>query len=830
MIDWILRNRLRARTSVLNTQEHSRPSRRQTSRRTRLGIIAALAVMVLAWAPASAQPARATVSGQVVDATGQRLAGATVILRRSSAGSLRTATTDDDGRFGFRDVPDGTYSVSGMLDGFSLSRRELVVWRESVSIDLVLAAGSFTEEITVVGARLVGSEETLRRIPGSVDILTSDVLDASHVFTTGEALRKVPGVVVRDEEGLGLRPNIGIRGLNPTRSTKALLLEDGVPTTYAPYGDNASYYHPPIERFSRIEVLKGSSQIAYGPTTIGGVVNYITPDPPGRRSAEVTLQGGNRNFLAGQFTAGGTRGATGLLADVMAKHSDGARDAQRAALTDLSLKWVQQLSPRQNLTVKANHYREDSQVTYSGLRADEYRADPRQNPFVNDRFDGNRAGAATTYRALLGHAVAFTTTAYAQTFQRDWWRQSSNSGQRPNDATDPACGGMANLNTRCGNEGRLRRYFLFGVEPRVRVAHRTLGISQETDAGFRYHMEDQQRRQENGTSPTARSGALVENNHRTVDAVSSFVQHRFLLDRWTVSPGVRLEHVRYSRTNRLAPTGAGVRGETSLTEVVPGLGVAYAAGEQSTVFAGIHRGFAPPRVEDVISNTTGSTVELDPERSWNLEVGARTLVADGLRLDATFFQMDYENQIVPSSLSGGVGATLTNGGETLHRGFEVGSAFDSDAWTGGAHDVYARLAFTWLPVARFTGVRFSSVAGSAGTSVSGNRLPYAPETLATVTLGYRHAMGLDLQIEAQHVDDQFGDDLNTIAESADGQRGRVPALTLWNAAATWRLTPLRSSLFIAVKNVANTTAIVDRVRGILPTSPRLIQAGMSVRF
>lgn len=784
----------------------------------------------MTWAPASAQPARASVSGHVADATGQRLAGATVILRRSSAGFERAATTNGEGLFEFHDVPDGTYTVSAMLAGFSHSQRELVVWQEAATIDLMLAPGSFAEEITVVGSRLVGSEEMLRRIPGSVDILTGDLLEASHVFTTGEALRKVPGVVVRDEEGLGLRPNIGIRGLNPTRSSKALLLEDGVPTTYAPYGDNASYYHPPIERFSRIEVLKGSSQIAYGPVTVGGVVNYITPDPPDRRSTSVTLEAGNRDFLSGHVAFGGTWGGTGLLVDAMTKQSDGARNQQRSTLGDISLKWVQQLSVRQNLSVKANHYSEDSQVTYSGLREEEYRADPRQNLFVNDRFDGNRNGASATYRALLGHAVAFTTTAYAQTFERDWWRQSSNSGQRPNDAADPACGGMSNLNTTCGNEGRLRRYVVFGVEPRVRVSHRTFGISQETDAGARLHIEDQERRQENGASPTARSGVLVENNQRTVDAVSSFVQHRFLLDRWTVTPGVRLEHVRYTRANRLANLGAGVGGETSLTEIIPGVGVAYAASAQSTVFAGIHRGFAPPRVEDVISNSTGSALELDPERSWNLEIGARTLVAQGFRLDGTFFQMDYENQIVPATLAGGVGATLTNGGETLHRGVEVGSAFDSDAWTKGKSDVYARLAFTWIPVARFTGVRFSSVAGSTNVSVSGNRLPYAPETLATVTLGYRHAIGLDLQLEAQHLADQFGDDLNTVAGSADGQRGIVPAGTLWNAAATWRLRPLHSSIFIAVKNLTDRTAIVDRARGILPTSPRLIQIGTSLRF
>jgi outer membrane receptor for Fe3+-dicitrate len=99
-----------------------------------------------------------------------------------------------------------------------------------------------------------------------------------------------------------------------------------------------------------------------------------------------------------------------------------------------------------------------------------------------------------------------------------------------------------------------------------------------------------------------------------------------------------------------------------------------------------------------------------------------------------------------------------------------------------------------------------------------------------VAFGYRHAIGLDLQIEAQSLDEQFGDDLNTIGGSADGQRGLIPALTLWNAAATWRVRRLGTSLFLTVKNLADRTAIVDRSRGILPTHPRLVQVGMSWRF
>ena len=127
---------------------------------------------------------------------------------------------------------------------------------------------------------VIGGYEALNRLQGSGYILDRTELYESHVFTTNEALRKVPGINVRDEEGFGMRPNIGIRGINPTRSTKTLLLEDGLPLSYAPYGDNASYYHPPVDRFDRIEILNGTNQILFGPQTISGTINYITPAPP----------------------------------------------------------------------------------------------------------------------------------------------------------------------------------------------------------------------------------------------------------------------------------------------------------------------------------------------------------------------------------------------------------------------------------------------------------------------------------------------------------------------------------------------------------------------
>jgi Fe(3+) dicitrate transport protein len=793
----------------------------------KVNFISILTALLLSAAAAHAAGAdgSAAIDGRVVDATGASVPEAAVTLRRGSVGFQRTVRTDRTGRFAFHGLSEGVYLASASRPGFSVAAQDLTLGAgEHRALDFRLEPGTFAEQVTVVATHLAGSPEALGRIPGSVQVLDKHELDTSRVFNFSEALRKLPGLVVRDEEGFGLRPNVGVRGLNPTRSSKVLLLEDGVPVTYAPYGDNASYYHPPVERFETIEVMKGSAQVAYGPVTVGGVINYITPAPPLEPSGSLLLAGGSRAYGNGRVTVGDTIGRTGLLVDYMKKQGDGARANTHSDLDDLSLKSTTSLGGRHTVTLKANYYGEDSRVTYSGLRLDEYRADPRQNPFHNDFFYGDRYGASARHAWAIGHGMLLTTQAYGSHFRRHWWRQSSNSGQRPNDNADPACAGMANLDTTCGNEGRLRSYAHWGVEPRLRVGRRVFGHGLETDLGVRAHFEDQERRQVNGDTPLARSGRLVEDNERQNQAWSGFVQTRLLLGRWTVTPGVRLEQIRFERTNRLAAGGA-VSGRTDLTQWVPGLGVAFAPLPDTTVFAGVHRGFAPPRTEDVVSNA-GGTVDLDPELSWNYEAGLRSLPRPGVRLEATGFRMDYENQIVPASLAGGLGATLTNGGRTLHAGVEISARLDGGTLTGSRHNPYLGLAWAWLPVARFEGRRLSSVPGFAAVSVSGNRLPYAPEGTLNATLGYAHPSGFEALVEAVRVGGQFGDDLNSVDSSADGQRGLLPAYTVWNAAVNYRLPGRHATLFVALKNLTDRTFLVDRARGMVPGSPRLVHLGL----
>lgn len=678
---------------------------------------------------------------------------------------------------------------------------------------------------------VVGEADRLTTLPGSAHVIDQAALEASRVFTINEAIRKVPGIYARDEEGFGLRPNFGVRGLNPTRSGKVLLLEDGMPLAYAPYGDNASYYHPPVERFERIEVLKGSSQVLFGPQTIGGVINYITPRPAEDLSGSLTVHGGNRDYSELHAQVGDTLDRTGYAVGMTRKAADGVRENMHFDVSDLNLKIVHDFPEKHALTVRASWYDENSDVPYSGLTLAEYQSNARANPFVNDEFKARRSAVSLTHRADFTDRATLSTSVYQTTFDRDWWRQSSNSSQRPNDASDPACGGMANLNTTCGNEGRLRDYRTSGVEPRLSLRHAVFGNDSEAELGLRYHRETQDRLQANGDTPSARSAGVgpnagvVEDNAREVEAASAFAQNRFVLGRWSVTPGIRFESIDYWRRNDLT----GQAGATSLSEWIPGVGMTYAAGNATTVFAGVHRGFAPPVVSDIITNTGGS-VELDPELSWNYEIGVRATPRAGLHIEATLFEMDFENQVISASLAGGIGSTLTNAGETLHRGIEIQLGLDSQELTDSKHNWYLRTAYTDLDTAEFEGVRYSSIPGFATVDVSGNRLPYAPEQLVAVTAGVQLDFGLSVELEGVYTSAAFTDDLNTVPVVANGQRGEMPSYAVWNVAVNYALRNDGWTLFMAVKNANDTLYVADMTRGLIPGTPRLVQGGFSYRF
>jgi Fe(3+) dicitrate transport protein len=733
--------------------------------------------------------------------------------------------------------------------GYSVSAAEVSADKSNVAVEPIKPSANETKASTgevsvlprvdVIGSGTRSGTES----SGSAAVIDGRTLEESRVFNVNEALRKVPGVHVREEEGVGLRPNIGIRGLNPTRSTKTLLLEDGLPLSFAPYGDNASYYHPPIDRYESIEVSKGSQVIRFGPQTAGGVINYITPEPQKEFGGLVGLAAGTRGYLNAHVMATGN----GAILDLYRKESDGARDNMHSRLDDLNFKWAGQLNDDHKLVLRATYFKEYSQLTYSGLTQAEYtNLGARYNPFKNDFFDASRTGLSATHEVRLNADTKVLTSVYGAYFDRDWWRQASDTGTS---GTALNCqgqdGGLRlsgtgltdNQLNDCKMQGRLRQYTTMGIDSRLSTKHQAFGLGNALEVGFKLHYEHQRRRQQNYDKYTdylsGQGMKTAENQLRQTEAISAFLSNRAEFnERLAVTPILRIENIRNKRTFYAADANAVGDADSgtftrSFTEVIPGIGATYQLDHLNVIYGGMHKGFSPPRVEDSFAQS-GASVDLNSEKSINMELGVRSRPTDNLNFDVAFFRNDFSNLVAVGSIAGG--STNYSEGKALMQGIEASGQLDR-LIPQIEGNLFSRLSMTYLPTAEQSST-FNRPGGAgtiAGTG-AGKRLPYAPEFLLNLTLGYRAPSNWNARAEYVFIGKQYSDFANTVTPSAtsNGQTGLIDAYGIWNVVTNY--TVGSATLFITAKNLTNQTYIVDRTRGIQVGMPRTLQAGIKYAF
>ena len=769
------------------------------------------------------------ISGVVESPDGRSVAGARVTIEALGL----TATTDDNGAFRLSGAPSGRHLVRASTNVFEPVAAEALV-RDVQVTEMHLRftqLSSLATRVEVVGR----SEDVLTEIPGSVFSISAEELAASNPLDAGEVMRRVPGVLVRQDSGpVAMRLNVGIRGLNPDRSRQVLMLEDGLPISLAPYGEPEMYYSPQIDRMERIEVLKGSGQIAYGPQTIGGVVNFVTPQPPARKlQGEIDLEGGQRELFHGGAMLGGSTSdqSAGWLLQYLHKQGDGFRDFYYD-LDDLQTKFTLKPTDLQTLSFKVGVYDERSNSTYLGLTTPMFQANPNQNPVAGDELAVRRQSGSVNHSFVVNPNTVWNSSAFAYRTVRNWGRQDfdrSDAGRNyVSIVGDPSIpGGALFLRDSAGN--RNREFSVFGAQTGIAAQHNLFGLRNQLDSGIRYVYEEAQDQRINGQGFRARSGVLRDDEDRFGRAFSAYIQNKIHFgQRLTVTPGVRMESYNQERHILRAPVGGAPtdvdrREENPITTLVPGLGLAFRAANRVTLFTGVHRGFAPPSTKIAITND-GENLQLDPELSWNYEAGMRYSGPGGVRGELTYFRMDFGNQIITAAESGGATTSLLNGGETLHEGLESSlrvsweELADLGGWT-----LFTDVRHTALTRAKFT----------QNNLFADNRLPYAPKQSFAFLLGSRHRNGFGFQLDMSHIGGQFADNNETFSPSVDGTVGRIDGYNLFNLMLDYSIQ--RESIefrpYFTAKNLFDELYIASRApQGIQPGLFRQVNAGVKISF
>jgi len=638
-------------------------------------------------------------------------------------------------------------------------------------------------------------------IPGAIDIISPEEMEMIQPASLQDALKIVPGVNARDEEGYGAIPNIGIRGLSPNRSTKVLILEDGAPIQPSLFLSNASYYSPPVERISSIEVLKGATGLRYGPNTIGGVINYQSKTP--LKDGIVKGKLGSHGYRLLELEAGTSseQKSMGGGINLITSEANGFRN-NGYRMNDILVKGGMAIGQSQWLGLKLTRYENEINTSYVGLRPDEFIHTPTKNPAPDDQFLSNRTSFDINHELEIDTSTKLKTLMYWSQLERNFWRRDVASKTRQG-TSFVDCGGTAYCVT-----GRNRNFDMLGIDSRLFTNYQAFGIQNESEIGVRLHSETMSNKTERSNAgPRARTGVITGNENNDAKAVALYLQNRFLFtDQFAVTPGVRVESYRQNRKNEMN----GVQGQANNTELVPGIGATWQLAPELQLYSSVYKGFAPAMISAAISGD-GVDQKLDAERSMNIEFGFRGQ-AQKWTYEGAAFRMDFSNQIVNQALSGGI--SKTNGGQSLHQGAEgaLGYAITS-AWSVLANATY-------IPVAEFKG-------GTLGPI--GNRIPYTPKLTGNLGLNYSRD-GLKSFLNAYHVSSQYADSVNTVEESNDGTKGLIPAFTTLNWSVVY--SPQKHlKLFGIVRNLFDKKFISGRSPdGIFPGAERNFELGLAYQF
>lgn len=649
------------------------------------------------------------------------------------------------------------------------------------------------KEVVVRSNQMLGSKFEAQNRTGSAYYVSPKELGKFGYTDINRMLKSVPGVNVYEEDGFGLRPNISLRGTKAERSERISLMEDGVLAAPAPYSAPAAYYFPNVGRMYAIEVLKGSSQVQYGPFTTGGAINMVSTPIPTKFSAKLNASYGSYNTLKTYASIGNSFKYTGFLVEYLRYQSDGFRKDEPNERTgfkrnDLLVKFSAQTNNEQGLNhifeLKFGFANETSDETYLGLSESDFAKRPyyRYAGAQKDNLITRHTQWVGTYLIEANNKLKITTNFYYNFFFRNWYKLNEvRAGYTKNerrsieavladpetnkDYFDIVTGEKDYLGAALMLRANHRMYHSRGIQTKGEYRTMLGGGYLTAELGLRYHADSEDRYQQDdaysmqhGRMNLFLKGLPGSNANRitTAHAWSGYWLGKWSKGIVTLTAGMRYENVELLNRNytKEDPRRTGkIRIETPnhARALLPGLGFNIKALPILSIFGGIHKGFAPP----------SATLYQKPESSVNVETGMR-LTTKTMKFEAIAFNNKYSNMLGSDLAAQGgqgtleqfnVGKAVVNGLEVMFQYLPFPKHF--------AFQMPIQLSYTYTN----TKMKNEFESSAWGYVHYGDEIPYI----------YKHAFNAQISLEHKRVEANFGARYNGDMRTTPGQ-GRIAEL------------------------------------------------------
>ena len=734
--------------------------------------------------------------------------------------------------------------ISFYLENYELNEKKLV---QNETIYLKPLVENLDEIEIIVRNEKIFSLQRLNAVEGtsifegkkSEVVLVDQSMANLASNNSRQIYSQVAGLNIFQNDDAGLQLNIGGRGLDPNRTSNFNTRQNGYDISADVLGYPESYYTPPSEGLSNIQIVRGAASLQYG-TQFGGLVNFVMKEPKKNQREEFIIRNsvGSNNLYTNFTSYIGSKNKFRYYAYFNFKQGDGFRDNSYFNSKNFFIKTIYDINKQSKLSFDLTYF------TYLTQQA----GGLNDQMFSNNPFQSNRArnwfnvdwllynlrydNEFDTKKSLSVSFFGLNAVRNALGFRVNRVDQVDNNGPR-----DLISGDFNNF----GLEAKfLNHYKLFNKESIFVLGSKLYYATNYSRQGPGSDFSDADFDFYNDSFPAYSNQSNYKYPNKNISVFGENIIN--INNGLTITPGFRLEYINTQARGQferiiLDAAQNVIQHDTILENrknerlfLLTGVGVSQKLKNNIELYANYSQNYRSVTFADI--STVNPAYAIDPEISdeegYTIDLGLRGNYDNFFSFDANIFHLAYNNRIgfVQRLFDdGNVKAYRTNTGDANIYGLE--SLLDINLkkvlQLNSAHIFNTFLNLSIIE---------SKYIKSDEPGVEGKEVEFVPKYNIKygIKFGYKNFTSY---LQYSYLASQFSDSSNSLESNLSGVIGQIPAYDILDLSMNYKLDKIKFET--GVNNILNTSYFTRRATGypgpgIIPSPPRNYYLTIQYKF
>ena len=649
---------------------------------------------------------------------------------------------------------------------------------------------------------------------------------------------QIPGLNIYQNDDAGLQLNIGGRGLNPNRSANFNTRQNGYDISADALGYPESYYTPPAEALSEIEILRGAASLQYG-TQFGGLINFVIKKPNPNKKIELITRNtfGSNNLLTNFTSISFNEKKISFYGFTNYKKGDGFRKNSEFESINSYGYLNFNINDKSSLSFETTYLNYLAQQG-GGISDMMFYEDPFQSNRERNWFEVDWLLYNVKYKLKLNNSTNITFSLFGLEASRNALGFRTNRVDQIdiNQERDLIKGQFSNI----GFEKRfLKEYDLKKLKNILLIGFKYYNSNSKSEQGpgsamsnadfsFDYKSFPNYINQSNYNYPNTNIAIFGENI-------------LYINEKLSLTPGFRIENIKTESNGFYRKINLDAAGNTILNQkfdendvkkrkfVLLGLGLNYKFDSTNELYANISQNYRSVTFADISITNPAYAInpEIDDEKGFTSDVGIRGNIQNKISFDSSIFALSYKDRIgfVQKVFNGNVKSERGNVGNAIIYGLETLIDFNLKKLFIDKQSLDLNFFINYSFIK-------SKYLKSDEIGVEGNTVEFVPKHnfKSGLKFGFKN---FSINWQTSYLSKQYTDSSNAVEGNLSGVIGQIPEYLISDLSFSYKMKKLK--IETGINNIFNEKYFTRRATGypgpgIIPSPPRNLYTTIQLKL